>query len=325
MNILVTGAAGFIGMHVSMKLAEQGNNVVGIDNINSYYTTKLKENRLAKLQDYKNFQFHNLDLSDYPSIEDLFKHQRFDNVIHLGAQAGVRYSLENPFSYISSNINGTMTILENCRNFKIKHLIYASSSSVYGMSDDVPFKETVKTDNPISLYAATKKSNELMAYSYSHLYLIPTTGLRFFTVYGPSGRPDMAPWLFTEAILKNNPIKIFNHGNMFRDFTYIDDVVEAIIKINHVIPEGRNKPPAEIYNLGNSDSIKLSRFIKAIETACGKKAIKEYCDIQPGDVMNTYADTSKLELAINYKPQTSIEDGMKFFVDWYINEWSKIN
>jgi UDP-glucuronate 4-epimerase len=324
MNILVTGAVGFIGMHVSMKLVELGNNVVGIDNVNSYYTTKLKDYRLAKLIDNKNFKFHNLDLSDQASIEDVFKKYKFDNVIHLGAQAGVRYSLENPYSYINSNINGTMTILENCRNFKIKHLVYASSSSVYGMSNDVPFRETAKTDNPISLYAATKKSNELMAYSYSHLYSIPTTGLRFFTVYGPAGRPDMAPWLFTEAILNNKPIKIFNHGNMYRDFTYIDDVVEALIKINHVIPESTHEPPARIYNVGNSDSIKLSRFIKAIEIACDKDAIKEYCDIQPGDVINTFSDSSELQSVINCKPQTSIEDGMKLFVDWYINQWNKV-
>lgn len=323
MKILVTGAAGFIGMHVSKRLLEDGNTVIGIDNMNTYYLTLLKEYRLKKLESFSKFSFHNIDLSDQINIENLFQNERFDHVIHLGAQAGVRYSIENPFSYINSNINGTMTILESCRNNDIKHLIYASSSSVYGNSHEVPFNEHSNSDNPVSLYAATKKSNELMAYAYSKLYSIPSTGLRFFTVYGPAGRPDMAPWIFTESILNNDPIKIFNNGEMYRDFTYIDDVVEAIVRINKTLPSSHKEVPAEIYNLGNNNSIKLSRFIEAIELACNKKAKKEFHELQPGDVLNTYAETSKLYKAINYKPKTTIEEGIKSFVSWYVDEWTK--
>lgn len=315
MKYLVTGAAGFIGMHTSKRLLELGHEVVGLDNLNSYYTPELKKWRLLQLDPYPNFSFVKLDLSDRRGIEKLFEKEKFQRVIHLAAQAGVRYSLEAPFDYVDSNLVGMMTILEGCRHNGVEHLVYASSSSVYGMNSKVPFSETDQVDNPASLYAATKKANELMAYSYSHLYKVPTTGLRFFTVYGPAGRPDMAPWLFTEAILNNEPIKIFNHGKMQRDFTYIDDIVEGVVRIQDVIPDG--SPAYSLYNIGNNQPIELSRFIEAIETACGQKAEKKYLEMQPGDVKITYADTKKLESIVSYKPSTSIEAGMHQFVKWY--------
>lgn len=315
MKYLITGAAGFIGMHTAKRLLEQGEEVVGLDNLNDYYDPSLKEYRLAQLTPSPRFRFVKMDLADRAGIAELFKAERFTHVIHLAAQAGVRYSLENPFAYVDSNLVGTMTVLEGCRHNPVQHLVYASSSSVYGMNAKTPFSETDQVDNPVSLYAATKKANELMAYSYSKLYKIPTTGLRFFTVYGPAGRPDMAPWLFTEAILKGEPIKVFNHGKMQRDFTYIDDIVEGISRIQQQPPLG--EIPYSLFNIGNNQPIQLSRFIEAIESACGRQAEKIMLPMQPGDVELTYADTSSLEDKIGYKPQTEIEKGMIRFIDWY--------
>lgn len=315
MKYLITGAAGFIGMHTAKRLLEQGGEVVGLDNLNDYYDPALKEYRLAQLNPYPNFRFVKMDLADRAGIAELFKTEQFTQVIHLAAQAGVRYSLENPFAYVDSNLVGTMTILEGCRQNPVQHLIYASSSSVYGMNAKVPFSETDQVDNPVSLYAATKKANELMAHSYSKLYKIPTTGLRFFTVYGPAGRPDMAPWLFTEAILKGEPIKVFNHGKMQRDFTYIDDIVEGIVRIRQQPPQG--EIPYSLFNIGNNQPIQLSRFIEAIESACDKKAEKIMLPMQPGDVERTYADTDRLEATVAYKPEMNIDTGMKKFVEWY--------
>lgn len=317
MKILVTGAAGFIGMYTAKQLLETGHEVVGLDNLNDYYDPELKQLRLAHLAPFENFTFVKLDLADREGIAELFKVEQFDRVIHLAAQAGVRYSIEAPFDYVDSNLVGMMTILEGCRHNQVQHLVYASSSSVYGMNDKIPFSETDQVDNPVSLYAATKKANELMAHSYSKLYKIPTTGLRFFTVYGPAGRPDMAPWLFTEAILKGEPIKVFNQGEMMRDFTYIDDIVEGVMRIQDVIPG--TEIPYSLFNIGNNEPIQLSRFISAIETACGKDAEKIMLDMQPGDVERTYADTSRLEEIVGYKPQTEIEQGIAKFVDWYKN------
>ena len=315
MKYLVTGAAGFIGMHTAKRLLEDGEEVVGLDNLNDYYDPALKEYRLATLTPFKNFRFVKMDLADREGMSELFKTEKFTHVIHLAAQAGVRYSLENPFAYVDSNLVGMMTVLEGCRNNPVQHLLYASSSSVYGMNAKIPFSETDQVDKPVSLYAATKKANELMAHSYSKLYKIPTTGLRFFPVYGPAGRPDMAPWLFTEAILKGKPIKIFNHGKMMRDFTYIDDIVEGIVRINKQAPSGET--PYNIFNIGNNTPIKLSRFIEAIEAACNRSAEKVMLPMQPGDVERTYADTARLEGKTGYKPRMEIEEGMLNFVSWY--------
>lgn len=315
LKYLVTGAAGFIGFYTAKRLLEQGHQVVGLDNLNDYYEPELKQHRLAQLTPFENFTFAELDLDNREGMADLFSTEKFDRVIHLAAQAGVRYSIENPFAYVDSNLVGMMTILEGCRHNKVQHLVYASSSSVYGMNDKIPFSEEDQVDNPVSLYAATKKSNELMAHSYAKLYNLPVTGLRFFTVYGPAGRPDMAPWLFTEAILKGSPIKVFNQGKMMRDFTYIDDIVEGVIRIQEVIPT--DAIPYSLFNIGNNEPIKLSRFIAAIETATEKSAEKIMLDMQPGDVERTYADTARLEEAIGYKPQTEIEYGIQQFVDWY--------
>ncbi len=322
MKYLVTGAAGFIGMHTSKRLLEAGHEVVGLDNINNYYDPALKEHRLEQLQSYSNFRFIKMDLADREGMAELFKTEQFTHVIHLAAQAGVRYSLENPFAYVDSNLVGTMTVLEGCRHNPVQHLLYASSSSVYGMNAKIPFSETDQVDNPVSLYAATKKANELMAHSYSKLYKIPTTGLRFFTVYGPAGRPDMAPWLFTEAILKGEPIKVFNHGKMMRDFTYIDDIVEGILRIQQLPPKG--EIPYSLFNIGNNQPIQLSRFIQAIESACDKQAEKVMLPMQPGDVERTYADTSRLEEKVGYKPEMEIEEGIARFVSWY-KEWANKN
>lgn len=315
MKILVTGAAGFIGMYTAKRLLDMGHDVVGLDNLNSYYNPALKDYRLAQLTPYPNFRFVKLDLADRDGMANLFKTEQFERVIHLAAQAGVRYSIEAPFDYIDSNLVGMTTILEGCRHNKVQHLVYASSSSVYGMNDKIPFSETDNVDQPVSLYAATKKANELMAHAYSKLYGISTTGLRFFTVYGPAGRPDMAPWLFTEAILNNQPIKVFNHGKMQRDFTYIDDIVEGIVRIQDVIPA--TEIPYTLFNIGNNQPIELSRFISAIESATGKQAEKISLGMQPGDVERTYADTDRLEAAVGYKPKMDIETGMKNFVEWY--------
>ncbi len=315
MKYLLTGAAGFIGMFVGLRLLESGHEVYGLDNLNDYYSPRLKEYRLARLRGFKNFNFVHLDLADRAGMAKLFARHGFERVIHLGAQAGVRYSLANPQAYVDSNLVGTMNVLEGCRQHPVEHLVFASSSSVYGANAKVPFSESDVVDQPVSLYAATKKSNELMAYSYASLYGIATTGLRFFTVYGPAGRPDMAPWLFTQAILAGQPIKVFNHGHMQRDFTYIDDIVTGVLHVQDLIPTGA--VPYSLYNIGNNQPIELARFIAAIEAACGQRAQKIYLDMQAGDVPRTYADTSRLEAATGYKPATQIESGIKKFVDWY--------
>ncbi|WP_342806466.1 NAD-dependent epimerase [Alteromonas sp. M12] len=327
MKFLVTGAAGFIGMHTCLRLLKEGHEIVGVDNLNAYYSVTLKEYRLKQLEPFESFRFIKMDISDRHAISDLFKREQFHRVIHLAAQAGVRYSIEAPFDYVDSNLIGMMTILEGCRHNNVEHLIYASSSSVYGMNPKVPFSTDDSVDHPVSLYAATKKSNELMAHSYSHLYNIPTTGLRFFTVYGPAGRPDMAPWLFTEAIIKGEPIKVFNNGEMERDFTYIDDIVEGITRIQNEIPTidvnndlsspSSSTAPYRVFNIGNNSSVKLGDFISAIETSCGKGAEKIMLPMQPGDVKKTYADIASLMKVINYKPKTNICDGVSEFVKWY--------
>lgn len=315
MQFLITGVAGFIGMHTAKRLLAAGHSILGIDNMSNYNDIALKQYRLAQLEPFPNFRFIKMDLADRENVSQLFKKEHFDRVIHLAAQAGTRYSTEAPFDYVDSNLVGMMTVLEGCRHSKIKHLIYASSSSVYGMNEKIPFSETDQVDNPVSLYAATKKANELMAHSYSKLYDIPTTGLRFFTVYGPAGRPDMAPWLFTEAILEGKPIQVFNQGNMMRDFTYIDDVVEGILRIQDVIPNG--KVPYALFNIGNNKPVQLAQFIQLIEAACGKKAEKNMLDMQLGDVRQTCADISQLETIIGYRPTTNIDEGIAKFVQWY--------
>ena len=333
MNILVTGAAGFIGFHLSMALLKKGINVTGIDNLNSYYDTKLKQNRLKSIlnsQHKEKFKFVKADISNRQIIRDLFSHENFDIVINLAAQAGVRYSIKNPHEYIDSNLVGFINILEGCRHCNVKHLVYASSSSIYGMNKKQPFSTDDRVDYPISLYAATKKSNELMAYTYSHLYNLPTTGLRFFTVYGPYGRPDMAYFKFTKAILDEKKIDVYNYGNMKRDFTYIDDIIEGVVRIMNKIPIAQNSSlsssmaPYKIYNIGNNNPVSLKSFIQAIETACGKKATQNHLPIQPGDVPITFADIDDLINDIDFKPNTSIETGIKKFVDWYRDYESKL-
>lgn len=321
-KVLITGAAGFIGFHLSMRLLEEGHKVIGLDNLNEYYDIDLKKNRLELLKGYDCFSFKKMDILDKKSLDYMFEMECFDYVIHLAAQAGVRYSIENPYAYIDSNIVGFMNILEACRYYPIKHLIYASSSSVYGGNQEVPFSTEHKVDHPVSLYAATKKSNELMAHAYSHLYSIPTTGLRFFTVYGPYGRPDMAYFLFTKAIIEGEPIKVFNHGAMERDFTYIDDIVEGVSRILFFAPSGKSeygneKAPYNIYNIGSMSPVSLGRFINVLEEKIGVAAVKEYMDMQAGDVMKTYADVSDLEKVIGYKPSTTLEHGIDEFVEWY--------
>jgi UDP-glucuronate 4-epimerase len=329
MQILVTGAAGFIGFHLAQRLLNEGHQVIGIDSLNDYYDVTLKEDRLAQLTDKDGFTFHKIDLADREKIEQLFERYEFESVINLGAQAGVRYSLQNPRAYLDSNITGFGNILEGCRHYRIKHLVYASSSSVYGANTKIPFSVHDNVDHPISLYAATKKANELMAHSYSHLYRIPTTGLRFFTVYGPWGRPDMAPMLFTKAILAGKPIDVFNYGKMQRDFTYVDDIVEGVIKVMHNIPEpnpewvgtapdpATSKAPYRIYNIGNNQPIELMYFIEVLEKSLGIEATKNILPIQPGDVPITYADVSDLTRDVGFKPDTSIELGVQRFVEWY--------
>lgn len=331
MKYLITGAAGFIGFHLIQKLIQQGNTVVGIDNLNDYYDVSLKESRLSILNQLGNFSFSLIDLADREKIANLFDTEKFDRVIHLAAQAGVRYSLINPFSYADSNLTGFLTILEGCRHNNVKHLVYASSSSVYGLNDELPFSPHDQANHPVSLYAATKKANELMAHSYSHLYGIPTTGLRFFTVYGPWGRPDMALFKFTKAIINDEPIDIYNNGEMQRDFTYVEDIVEGVVRIADVIPipekewkvstgtPANSSAPYKVYNIGNGSPVKLMDYISALETQLGKTAIKNMLPMQPGDVYTTWADTEDLFKATNYKPQTSVNDGVKQFVDWYKN------
>ena len=311
MKYLVTGAAGFIGNFVSERLCDEGHEVIGLDNLNDYYDPNLKLARLKRLDKFDNFTFVKLDLADRAGMETLFAEQQFDRVIHLAAQAGVRYSIENPMAYIDSNLVGFATILEGCRHNRVKHLVYASSSSVYGMNEKMPFSTEDAVDHPVSLYAATKKSNELMAHSYSHLYDLPTTGLRFFTVYGPWGRPDMAPYLFTDAILNDREIKVFNHGKMKRDFTYIDDIVEGIVRIQNVVPlrnaenpntsPSSSKAPYKVFNIGNNEPIALMTFIEAIEKAAGKEAKKNYLPMQAGDVPATFADIDSLKDAVSFK------------------------
>lgn len=315
MKILITGAAGFIGYHTAIKFLENPENeVVGMDNLNDYYDVQLKEDRLKFLKKIKNFEFANTSLENSHVMNYLFGKYQFDLVINLAAQAGVRYSIENPMSYIKSNIVGFQTLLEACRTHPPKHLVYSSSSSVYGMNSKQPFSTEDKTDSPVSLYAATKKSNEVVAHAYSHLYEIPMTGLRFFTVYGPWGRPDMAPMLFADAISKGEPIKVFNNGEMERDFTYIDDIVEGIFRISKVIPEG-----CELYNIGNGSPVQLMYFIQIMESELGIEAKKNFMPMQDGDVKSTYADTVKLEQAIQYTPQIGIKEGVKKFIEWYKN------
>jgi len=351
MKILVTGTAGFIGFHLAKKLLDRGDMVIGLDNINDYYDVNLKYARLNELginkeeitnnklitsKTYPKHKFIKMDLANTNEINALFEKEQFDAVCNLAAQAGVRYSLENPHAYIDSNIKGFMNILEACRHNDIKNLSYASSSSVYGLNKSQPFKTSDHTDHPVSLYAATKKSNEMMAHTYSHLYNISTTGLRFFTVYGPFGRPDMAPMLFADAILNDRAIKVFNHGNMSRDFTYVDDIVDGIIKVidNPATPIDNSKfniknstldnlppqvstAPYRIYNIGNNAPIQLLDFIKTLEDKIGIEAKKNFMDIQPGDVVSTYADTSDLIKDFDYKPDTKLSDGISEFVNWY--------
>ncbi|MEN8886540.1 MAG: NAD-dependent epimerase [Winogradskyella sp.] len=334
MKILVTGAAGFIGFFTAKLLTAKGHTVVGLDNINDYYDVNLKYGRLEALGITKtdaesfntltkskssNFSFVRMNLEDRINLPALFESEQFDIVCNLAAQAGVRYSLENPETYVDSNLVGFLNILECCRNYTIKHLVYASSSSVYGLNKKIPFGTNDNVDHPISLYAATKKSNELMAHTYSHLFKIPTTGLRFFTVYGPWGRPDMAMFLFTDAIVNNRAIKVFNHGNMERDFTFVDDIVEGVVRIIEKSPKTRieNNQRYKVYNIGNNNSVKLLDFIKEIETNLGKTATKNMLPMQPGDVVRTWADVDDLIKDYDYSPNTSIQAGVKHFIDWY--------
>ncbi|GAA3612835.1 NAD-dependent epimerase [Gibbsiella greigii] len=329
MNFLVTGVAGFIGYHVAERLLAAGHQVVGIDNLNDYYDVSLKQARLALLTDKPAFRFIKLDLADREGMAALFAEHKFQRVIHLGAQAGVRYSLENPLAYADSNLVGHLNVLEGCRHNKVEHLVYASSSSVYGLNRKLPFSTDDSVDHPVSLYAATKKANELMAHSYSHLYGLPTTGLRFFTVYGPWGRPDMALFKFTKAILAGDSIDVYNHGEMHRDFTYIDDIAEAIVRLQAIVPQpnadwtvehgspASSSAPYHVYNIGNSSPVKLMEYISALEHALGIIARKNMLPMQPGDVLDTSADTEALYQAIGFKPATSVEEGVKRFVEWY--------
>ncbi|MCZ8073355.1 MAG: NAD-dependent epimerase [Paucibacter sp.] len=329
MKVLVTGAAGFIGMHVSQILLARGDQVVGLDNLNDYYDPTLKDNRLARLTGKPGFEFVKMDVADRPGIEKLFKDHKFDRVVHLAAQAGVRYSIENPHAYIDSNIVGFTNILEGCRHNGVQHLAYASSSSVYGGNTLMPFSEHHSVDHPVSLYAATKKANELMAHTYSHLFRLPTTGLRFFTVYGPWGRPDMALFLFTKAIIEGKPINVFNHGKMIRDFTYIDDIAEGVVRVldRPATPEpgydsdksdpAHSNAPYRVFNIGNHAPIQLMAFIEAIEKAVGREAIKNFMPLQDGDVPATRADVEELAAWTDFRPAMPVPDGVAKFVAWY--------
>lgn len=329
MKYLVTGAAGFIGFSVSQRLLAAGHSVVGIDNLNDYYDVNLKLARLAQLENKDGFEFIKLDIADREGMATLFADQRFERVIHLAAQAGVRYSIENPLAYADSNLIGFVNVLEGCRHNKVGHLLYASSSSVYGLNKKQPFSTDDSVDHPVSLYAATKKANELMAHTYSHLYSLPTTGLRFFTVYGPWGRPDMALFKFTKAMIAGENIDVYNHGEMRRDFTYIDDIAEAVVRLQNVIPQpdaqwtveqgspSSSSAPYCVYNIGNSSPVKLMTYISALETALGFEAGKNMLPMQPGDVHETSADTLPLYQAIDFKPETSVEQGVQNFVNWY--------
>jgi len=329
MKILVTGAAGFIGAFTSKKLVEMGHEVVGVDNLNDYYDVALKHGRLGWLTPLPGFQFEQLELADRAAVEALFNAHRFDRVIHLAAQAGVRYSITNPHAYVDSNLIGFVNVMEGCRHHEVEHFVYASSSSVYGLNTHLPYSTGDRVDHPVSLYAATKKSNELMAHTYAHLYRLPTTGLRFFTVYGPWGRPDMAYFSFTKAILEGKTINVFNHGKMQRDFTYIDDIVEGVVRIAMKAPEpvadwtpesgdcSRSSAPYKIYNIGNHNSVELGTFIETIEGALGVEADKHYMDMQPGDVLATYANVDDLAADVDFAPNTPLADGIGKFVDWY--------
>lgn len=334
LKILVTGAAGFIGMHTALRFLKRGDEVIGVDNLNSYYDVNLKKARLAKLNDYENFSFYKINIADRTQVQKLFESERPVKVIHLAAQAGVRYSIVNPYEYIDSNIQGFINILEGCRNKNIAHLVYASSSSVYGGNTSLPFSENQNVDHPCSLYAATKKSNELMAHSYSHLFELPTTGLRFFTVYGPWGRPDMALFKFIKAIFEKSPIEIFNHGKMIRDFTFVDDIVEGVVRVTDKLASINNEfnpknpspstsnNPFRIFNIGNNQPISLLDYIDTLEKTLGIEAKKIYLPMQPGDVPETTADTQALYNWINFKPNTSIEVGIKSFVEWYLEYYN---
>src|SRR6202166_2012335 len=318
--ILVTGAAGFIGFHVARQLLAEGRNVVGLDSLNSYYDPAVKQARLNLLRENTRFSFAQTDLADRPSMASLFAKQRFAVVIHLAAQAGVRHSIDHPHAYADANLEGFVNILEGCRRNECRHLIYASSSSVYGNNTKLPFSVDDKTDHPISLYAATKKANELMAHSYSHLYRLPVTGLRFFTIYGPWGRPDMAIFMFARAIVEGKPIKLFNHGKMRRDFTHIDDVTRVVLRLVERIPgpdESTGGAPARIYNIGNHHPEELLHVVALLEKELGRKAVKDMLPMQPGDVMETFADVGDLMRDVGFRPQTSIEDGIRDFVAWY--------
>ncbi len=335
MNILVTGAAGFIGFHLCRRFLKMGHSVVGLDNLNAYYSVQIKEDRLAMLDDYDHFRFAKIDLADKKGVFKLFQENDFSHVINLAAQAGVRYSIENPGAYVDTNLVGFANILEGCRHGGVRHLVFASSSSVYGLNTAMPFSVHDNVDHPISLYAATKKANELMAHTYSYLYGLPCTGLRFFTVYGPWGRPDMALFLFTKAILEGEPIKVFNHGKMRRDFTYIDDIIEGVTRVTGRTPTpnpdwnsdspdpSSSVAPYKLYNIGNDNTVELSRFIEAIEENLGKKAIREYLPLQPGDVPMTHANVDDLVRDVGFKPSTPIETGIAKFLEWY-REYFKV-
>ena len=314
MKVLVTGAAGFIGFHLVQRLLGRGDEVVGLDNLNAYYPVVLKEARLAQI-DSERFRFVRMDLADREALPALFAAERFDAVVNLAAQAGVRYSVENPWAYVDSNVVGFLNILECCRHYPVRHLVYASSSSVYGGNEKTPFSEEDRVDNPVSLYAATKKADELMAGCYCHLYGLKATGLRFFTVYGPWGRPDMSPMLFASAILAGKPIKVFNHGDMLRDFTYIDDIVEGVVRVLDRVPDRH-----EVFNIGCSSPVKLMDFISEMERALGREVDKVMLPMQPGDVYQTYADTGKLERELGYKPSVKLREGIGRFVDWYLSD-----
>ena len=335
-NVMVTGAAGFIGFHLSKRLLQNGCRVIGVDNINDYYDVRYKYSRLEQLLPFENFSLCKTDLSDREGMEKIFSQNQFDAVVNLAAQAGVRYSLINPQAYVNSNLVGFVNILEGCRHHNVKHLVFASSSSVYGANTNMPFSVHNNVDHPVSLYAASKKANELMAHTYSHLYGLHCTGLRFFTVYGPWGRPDMALFLFTKAILEDKPIQVFNHGKMRRDFTYIDDIVEGVVRVMGRLPEpnpnwsgdhpdpGTSYAPYRIYNIGNNNPVELTDFIAAIEKALGKTAKKQYMDLQPGDVPATYADIDDLIRDAGFKPNTRIEKGIERFIAWY-KEYHNVN
>lgn len=327
-TVCVTGAAGFIGFHLSRRLLSLGWGVTGIDNLNTYYDVEIKRHRLQLLNELANFKFHHLDICDHTALQEIYLRERFDYTIHLAAQVGVRYSLENPQAYAQNNVAGFLNILECCRLFGSKHLVYASSSSVYGFNSKVPFSVRDSVDHPVSIYAATKKANELMAHVYSHLYGLPTTGLRFFTVYGPWGRPDMAPFLFTKSILEGTPIKIFNHGDLKRDFTFIDDIIDGLVSVIERIPTpsvkqeatpspDRSWAPYRVYNIGNHQPVDLRYFIELIERYTDRKAICVFTPMQPGDVPVTYADVTELAESTGFSPRTSIEDGLRKFVAWY--------